>query len=162
MLYSLVLSKKPDFRSEYLDETIVDLLGTSYEMPSSYNCEVFRVPGGFEARPDLISLNAYGDELDSDILVKLNCKGNAFELAEDGVMVAPEYGEIQRFIVSPSSRWESGDADLYSKRERKRRLVDSRKQSGSGNAKGLRTGPNAALVSDKRFNIDQLSRVVIY
>lgn len=157
MLYSLILSKKPEFKSEYTGETMVDLLGGSFRNPSSYRCDVLSVPEGFECRPDLISLSAYGDDLDEDIVVKVNCRGNAFELADSSVLVLPEFKELDGFIQTPSTKWAENTLSTY-----------ARGSSGSGSKKrgtkqkDLSTGPNAALVSDKRFNIDSLSRVVIY
>lgn len=157
MLYSLILSKKTEFKSEYTGETMVDLLGSSFRNPTSYRCDVLSVPEGFECRPDLISMNAYGDDLDEDIVVKINCRGNAFELADSSVMVLPEFKELDGFIQTPSTKWAESSTGTYA-----RGNSSSAHKGRSVKQKDLSTGPNAALVSDKRFNIDSLSKVVIY
>lgn len=157
MLYSLILSKKTEFKSEYTGETMVDLLGSSFRSPTSYRCDVLSVPEGFECRPDLISMSAYGDDLDEDIVVKINCRGNAFEFADSSVIVLPEFKELDGFIQTPSNKWEESSVGAYAQGN-----SDSAHKRRSVKQKDLSTGPNAALVSDKRFNIDSLSKVVIY
>ena len=71
---------KNNFSSEYLGEEMINLLDTTFVIPEYYNYNIFEVTEEYVARPDLISYDAYGDEMYTDVICKLNGISNPFEL----------------------------------------------------------------------------------
>lgn len=82
MYFSKILSLKNEFYSEYLDENIINLLDRTFNIPANYPAHLYKVEDEYVGRPDLLSLDLYGDERYADILCKLNGISNPYELAE--------------------------------------------------------------------------------
>ena len=82
MYFSKVLAQKNEFYSEYLGENIINLLDRSFDIPSNYAAHLYKVEAEYEGRPDLLSLDLYGDERYADVICKLNGVSNPYELAE--------------------------------------------------------------------------------
>lgn len=148
MLFSTNLQNKEIYHSEYLDEDIVDLLGRTYTIPDSYQCQIIQVDPGYEGRMDLVSDKLYGDDIYSDIINRLNGPGNPFEVNEDTYMVVPMIDDVTGFVHRPDLTWNEEMRPARRNPQPKARR-DKRK-------------PNEAVIGDKRFNIDPQSKVVIY
>lgn len=149
MLYSRNLAQKETFHSEYLDEDIVDLLGGTFEIPESYACNVVPCDPGYEARMDLIADTIYGDDIYMDLLTKLNGPSNPFEVNDDIYLIFPGLGELDKFNRKPAEAWS----------EEKLSRVAARPKAKTKNEKRK---PNEAVIGDKRFNIDPVSKIIVY
>ena len=147
MIYSQTLGRKEIIYSEYLETEIVDLLGNTFNIPESYQCDVVPVEDGFECRPDLISDDIYGDEMYADILTKLNGPSNPFELSNTQHIILPSVDSVTNFIQNPNTDWSTPERDTTRPKAKARH--EKRK-------------PNEAVVGDKRFNIDPQSKIIIY
>lgn len=149
MLFSPSLARKESFHSDYLDEDIIDLLGGTFEIPSSYQCTVMPIDIGYEARVDLISDTLYGDDMYADVVLRLNGPGNPFEFNKDQNIIVPTHDELNEFFQVPSKAW--SEKRLAAKESKPKAKARSEKRK-----------PNEAIVGDKRFNIDPQSKIIIY
>lgn len=149
MLFSPSLAKKGTFHSDYLDEEIVDLLGSSFVIPQSYQCQVVPVDPGYDGRMDLIADALYNDELYSDLLTHLNGTGNPFEVVQDQYMIIPALDALMDFYQQPAKEWDE-------------HYINSQNTRPKAKARNEKRKPNEAVIGDKRFNIDPLSKIIIY
>lgn len=138
---------KNNFNSEYLGEEMINLLDTTFVIPEYYNYNIFEVTEAYIARPDLISYDAYGDEMYADVICKLNGISNPFELNKGTKLIIPSPEHIMNFIVKPST----SDAEY-----------DERLNKPIAKQKNEKRKPNEAIVGDKRFKIDRTTGVIIY
>ena len=68
-----VLNNKGKIHSDYLDEDIYNFLDETFLVPQNgFDFNVLEVSDKYIARPDLISLDAYGDTMFVDIICKIN------------------------------------------------------------------------------------------
>lgn len=148
MQYNVLNFKRP-IKSEYLGEEIYNLLDYTFEIPKKYMYNIFVVTKEYIARPDLISLDAYGDSMFADVICKLNGVSNPFELNEGMYLIIPAVENILDFAFQPSNK----DLDH-----------NWGPQLNSGNLKTKRTKrqANEAIIGDKRFKIDKTRGVIIY
>lgn len=146
MLFSLILSSKDTYDSEYTGEAMVDLLSTTFRLPETFDASASPLPPELSARCDLVAKDAYGDSLPHDIINKLNTTGNPFDISPSAIVVWPTSSDTSIFIVNPSSKWENVET------------------SGTSIISGtqVHTTPTQAISSSTRFNIDTLSKVVRY
>ena len=153
MYFSQILNQKSDIYSEYLGEPIVNLLDKSFRIPQEYPATLYYVEEEYTARPDLLSLDLYGDERYADILCKLNGISNPYEMYEGQYMLIPSFASLEKFYIQPSEAWKEPDEKEEPANEPVmpvlKKKTDKRK-------------PNEAIVGDKRFNIDPISKIVIY
>lgn len=138
---------KTNINSEYLGEEMINLLDKTFVIPSYYNYNIFEVTEKYIARPDLISYDAYGDEMYADVICKLNGVSNPFELNKGMKLILPSPEHIMNFIVRPSSD------DIE---------PDERLNKPIAKQKNEKRKPNEAIVGDKRFKIDRTSGIIIY
>lgn len=154
MYFSKVLAQKSEFYSEYLGESIINLLDRSFDIPSNYPAHLYKVEEEYEGRPDLLSLDIYGDEMYADLICKLNGISNPYELAVGQYLLIPSLSAVDNFFISPAQAWMEPitpqDAEVA------QRLIPTLKK------KTEKRKPNEAIVGDKRFNIDPISKIVIY
>ena len=149
MLQYAVLNNKKEIESDYLGETIYNMLDFTFEIPTSYTYNVFDVTHEYIARPDLISYDAYGDAMFADIICKLNGISNPFELNAGMKLIIPSPESIMDFAVHPSLK----DSD-----------VNWGPSTGSKTTKTKKSKrqANEAIVGDVRFKIDKANGVIIY
>ena len=150
MILQTLLNDKGEFKSDYLQDNIINLLDTTFEFPDSYTYNIFEVTEDYIARPDLISYDAYGDAMYADVICKLNGVSNPFELNEGMKIIVPTPDDISRFIIEPSikdkdSNWgPSGGVSDSTKTKKSKRQA------------------NEAIMGDTRFKIDKANGVIIY
>lgn len=149
MLFSPSLARKESFHSEYLNEDIIDLLGGTFNIPSSYACSVTTIDPGYEGRIDLISDVLYGDDMYADIVLHLNGPGNPFEFNAEQNIIVPASDEVEEFFQEPSKAWSEHRIAANEYRPKPKARSEKRK-------------PNEAVIGDKRFNIDPQSKIIIY
>ena len=151
MYQSLVLENKTKYYSDFLQDTIWNLLDTTYVIPNSFDFRLYRVSEEkYIARPDLISLDFYGDPMYADVICKLNGIGNPFELNIGMLIALPSYDSVQSFITKPSIK----DLDNGLKQDA---MVKP-----SPKSKNSKRRPNEAIVGDKRFKIDPTKGIIMY
>lgn len=145
----LTLNFKDEINSEYLGDRIYNLLDKTFEIPTIYSYNIFEVTKEYIARPDLISLDAYGDTMFADIICKLNGISNPFELNVGTKLIIPSPESIMDFSIKPSPN-ERDDNWGGSSRQLDIKTKKSKRQ------------PNEAIVGDVRFKVDSSSRIIIY
>lgn len=149
MLNYSTLNFKTEYLSEYLGESIYNLLDYTFEIPKQYTYNIFEVTGEYIARPDLISYDAYGDTEFTDIICKLNGISNPFELNEGMKLIIPTPEDITNFAIMPSSK------DLEENWGPKNNLSVTKTKRSKRQA-------NEAIVGDTRFKIDTTNGIIIY
>lgn len=150
MLTYPVLNFKHKMKSDYLGEELFNLLDVTFAMPDNFGFNIFEVTEEYIARPDLISLDAYGDTLFTDVICKLNGISNPFELNVGQKLIIPSPEYINEFTVKPSI----DDIELS----------DSPNKNSQPIAKSKfeKRKANEAIVGDTRFKIDSSTGIIIY
>lgn len=147
MLSYSTLNLKSNIDSEYLSETIINLLDTTFTIPDSYTYNIFTVTKDYIARPDLISYDAYGDTMFGDVICKLNGISNPFELNVGMKIIIPSPEDIMNFVSrSVENNWEN----------------ETNKNVGVIKNKKSKRQANEAIIGDTRFKIDSTAGVIIY
>lgn len=149
MLQYSTLEFKNEIKSDYLNDQILNLLDYTFEIPQSYTYNVFEVTNEYIARPDLISYDAYGDDMFADIICKLNGISNPFELNIGMKLIIPAPEDIMNFALRPSIK--DKDENLFN--------IGA---SNSVKTKNSKRQANEAIVGDTRFKIDKSSKIIIY
>ena len=119
----------------------------TFVIPDSYQYEIMEVSERYIARPDILSMDIYGDALYSDLLCKLNGISNPFELNKGMLIVVPSPDCIHDFMKQPTV--EECDSVTNSPKPVAKKKNEKRKA-------------NDAIVGDSRFKIDKSRGVVIY
>lgn len=145
MIHATLLNKST-IVSDYLGEEIYNLLDQTFEIPADYSYNIFHVTEEYIARPDLISLDAYGDTMFGDVICKLNGISNPFELNEGMLIILPAPENILDFIVKPNPK----ELETYTE------IVPATKTKQSTRK------TNEAILGDSRFKINPSDGVIIY
>lgn len=149
MNISTVLTNKTNMFDEYLNDTIFNLLDKTFVIPDTFEYSVLVVDDQYIMRPDLISLDAYGDAMYADVICKLNGV-NPFEINKNMELILPSPDYIMNFVVQPDTDdRELGDETIASYSPVAKSSVQKRKA-------------NEAVIGDKRFNIDPVNGVIVY
>lgn len=151
MLSYSTLNNKTEIISDYLNEKIYNMLDLTFEIPDRYTYNIFEVTADYIARPDLISYDAYGDSMFTDVICKLNGVSNPFELNEGMLLILPSPEDILNFTIVPDSKdidknWGPNTPSIPFTTKSKK----SKRQA------------NEALVGDSRFKIDSTNKIIIY
>jgi hypothetical protein len=149
MIFHTVLNNKQTIHSDWLNDNIINLNDPTFNIPASYQYEIIEVSEKYIARPDLLSLDAYGDTLYADILCKLNGISNPFELNKGMLLVIPSPDSIMDFMKIPSTQ----ELDSSFDNDVAKPLLKTRKEKRKA---------NEAVVGDTRFKIDKTRGIVIY
>ena len=147
MLKHTVLNNKKQIFSDWLQEDVINLTDSTFQVPSSYAYEIFEVTERYVARPDILSRDIYGDSIYSDLICKLNGISNPFELNVGMILVIPSPDCIMDFMKNVDISETDAVTDL-SKPVTK--------------TKNQKRKANEAIVGDARFKIDKNSGIVIY
>ena len=152
MYQSQVLENKTRYHSDFLEDTIWNLLDITYAIPNSFDYKIYIVnEDKYIARPDLISYDFYGDPVYADVVCKFNGISNPFELNKGMMLALPAFKDVQNFLTKPTiNEQESGlkDSDEYVKPVPK--------------SKSEKRRPNDAIIGDKRFKIKAVDGIVMY
>ena len=131
-------------------EDVYDLLsGKSFVDMKLSNGNFVVVNKYYVARPDLISLACYGEDMYGDIICKVNGISNPFELNEGDIIICPDISDISYFYYLENPDERDPDAEGAAKRPKAKGKNEKRK-------------PNEAVIGDKRFKIDQTRKVIVY
>ena len=152
MLFHTVLNNKSTIKSEWLSDTIYNLADGTFKIPNLYSYEVIEVTEKYIARPDLLSIDIYGDSLYSDLLCKLNGISNPFELNKGMLLIIPSPDNIMDFMSNNTNKnnefIDENDYNVASKPVPK--------------TKKEKRKANEAVVGDTRFKIDSTKGIIIY
>lgn len=150
MLQYSTLNFKHIVKSDYLNEDVVNLIDKTFVIPDEYEFNIFEVTERYIARPDLVSQDAYGDTMFTDVICKLNGISNPFELNTGMKLVIPSPEYITEFTVEPSNIDKS--------------LSDPEIEENIPMAKDKRTKrkANESIVGDMRFKIDSSTGIIVY
>lgn len=150
MIVSSILNNKDTFNSTYLDEEVYNLLLKTFIVPSNFTYTVFKVTKKYIARPDLISLDAYGTTNYMDIICKINGISDPFTLNSGVYLILPSPNSITDFINSNTSELSFFQEDTISSSPVSTKSSQSQRKA------------NEALTGDTRFIIDKEKGIVIY
>lgn len=145
--------RKTKIRSNYLGEPIINLLDKTFVIPDDYVYNIFEVTQEYIARPDLISLDAYGDSLYSDVICKINGISNPFEINEGMLLIIPSPESIMNFIIDAPSKEIENNLEGSGSNSPKLKQKDVNKNSRK---------TNEAVVGNSRFHINTNTGVIIY
>jgi hypothetical protein len=148
MYQSVVLNNKTQIHSDFLESDIWNLLDKTFAIPNQFDFTTFEIrEEKYIGRPDIISIDAYGDPMFADVICKLNGISNPFELNVGMTLIIPSPSIVFDFAQSaPIDEIDSKD----------NKLVPSPKN------RSQKRQANEALVGDKRFKIDPSKGIVIY
>lgn len=151
MLYTS-LENKNQIKSTYLNENICNLLDKTFNIYNDFQFNIFEVTYEYIARPDLISLDAYGDTMYADVLCKLNGISNPFELNIGDKLIIPSPDNITDFVTRVSQASTNNED-----------IENTNKDFGPTlKTKTEKRKANEAIVGDKRFKVDAASGIIIY
>lgn len=151
MLYTS-LENKNQIKSTYLNENICNLLDKTFNIYNDFQFNIFEVTYEYIARPDLISLDAYGDTMYADVLCKLNGISNPFELNVGDKLIIPSPDNITDFVTRVSQASTNNED-----------IENANKDFGPTlKTKSEKRKANEAIVGDKRFKVDAASGIIIY
>ena len=146
MIFHTVLNNKKEIYSNWLQDYVINLGDSTFNIPESYQYEIIEITERYIARPDILSYDVYGDTLYSDLLCKLNGISNPFELNKGMLVIIPSPDCIMDFMKDVTI--EELD-DYVENKPTPKNKTDKRK-------------PNEAVVGDSRFKIDKNRGVIIY
>lgn len=148
MYQSVVLQNKTTMHSDFLEDDIWNLLDMTFVIPEKFDFNIFKVDEEkYIARPDLISLDAYGDPMFADVICKLNGISDPFELNTGMILIIPSTESVTDFIQQAPLTEQEGVANNEVPKPKTK--TEKRKA-------------NEAIVGDKRFKIDAANGIVIY
>ena len=113
----------------------------------------------YVARPDLISLAMYGDDMYADIICKVNGISNPFEINEDDILYIPSIEFIMEFLKQDRKPSEFVVPDIDDDQ-----ITISKKEDIQNFKKLLsdtRT-PNEQTINDSNYIIDRSLGLVFY
>lgn len=150
MISHITLNNKPVIFSDWHKEQLYDLSEATFATPFKFAYELFIVSEKYVCRPDLLSIDIYGDNSYADVICKLNGISNPFELNTGMVLLIPGPDEIDKFRFIPKK--DDGIGNINN--------TDSNKPIAK--AKNEKRKANESLIGDSRFKIDKKRGVVIY
>lgn len=150
MIFHTVLNNKKEIYSDWLQDVVYNLGDSTFQIPNEYQYEIIEVTEKYIARPDILSMDVYGDSLYSDLLCKLNGISNPFELNKGMLLIIPSPDSIMNFMKTPTNAECDSNAD------------DSIANKPIAKAKNEKRKANEAIIGDTRFKIDRTRGIVIY
>ena len=146
MIFHTVLNNKKEIYSNWLQDYVINLGDSTFNIPESYQYEIIEITERYIARPDILSYDVYGDTLYSDLLCKLNGISNPFELNKGMLVIIPSPDCIMDFMKDVTIE----------------ELDDYVENKPTPKNKTYKRKPNEAVVGDSRFKIDKNRGVIIY
>lgn len=153
MLSYITLNNKNIFKSDYLNDNVINLLDNTFELIPDFKFNLLSVSNEYIARPDLISLDAYGDTIYGDIICKINGISNPFELNEGMLLVIPSPDYIADFSIRNNQVTTNNENTNN---------IQSEETTPIAKNKNEKRKPNDAIVGDNRFKVNPTSGVIVY
>ena len=156
------IEKKSEIYSKIIKKSINNLLDTTFILPSEdFRAQIVEVTEEFICRPDLLSKEVYGSEEYAFIICKLNGISNPLELNRGMLLAIPSPDSLDQFVVQVNN-------DYWKDYE----ILENNEDPNNNNFKNTQNNkpvpkkstdknrrPNA---TDKRFNIDKISKRIVY
>lgn len=98
MFDSLILSRKPIKQDASTGESMVDLAARTLRSLQVRMQAILAVKDGEQARPDLVSVRAYGEDTYQDQICKINGISNPYSLDVDDVLIIPNTVSFSREV----------------------------------------------------------------
>lgn len=149
MIFHTVINNKPTIYSDWLQEMVINLGDPTFRIPDEYQYEIIEVSEKYIARPDILSLDIYGDALYSDLICKLNGISNPFELNKGMLLIIPSPDCIMEFMKTPDIY----ECDSYLNEYENVPVAKNRNEKRKA---------NEAIIGDTRFKIDKNKGIIIY
>lgn len=149
MIFHTVLNNKKQIYSDWLQDNVINLGDSTFQIPESYQYEIMEVTEKYIARPDLLSKDIYGDMMYSDLLCKLNGISNPFELNKGMIIIVPSPDCIMDFMKTPTVDECDTNENTASSKPQSKKKNEKRKA-------------NEAIIGDTRFKIDTNKGIIIY
>ena len=157
------IEKKSEIYSKIIKKSINNLLDTTFILPGDdFSAQIVEVTEEFICRPDLLSKEVYGSEEYAFIICKLNGISNPLELNRGMLLAIPSPDSLDQFVVQVNNDyWKDYEIlenkELTGNNDKFKNNKPVPKKSTDKNRR-----PNEALVTDKRFNIDKISKRIVY
>ena len=146
MLTSISLNNKNVTSNSVTGENIKNLSDLTFVIPQVFNFSVVEVLPDWEARPDLVAISKYGDDMFTELICRVNGISNPFELNAGDRLVCPDLSEIYKFFIKDNIDYE-GRANAS----------NNVKQTYDKDRK-----PSDVTVGDSRYKVDKDRKIVIY
>ena len=153
MNISTTLTNKTTFFDDYLNANIYNLLDKTFIIPPTFEYKIFVVEDQYIMRPDLISLDAYGDAMYADVICKFNGISNPFELNQGMLLLCPSQGDLQRYFMNGKS---GGASELITNNS------DIIAKKNNAKLKSEQRSPAEATIEDRNYVIDKSAGLVFY
>lgn len=116
------------------------------------DCNVVTVTKEYVARPDLVSLAVYGNDMYADIICKINGISNPFELNTGMILVIPDFASIiQLCKLAKASETLANSSKYISKSVKTNQKTKQDKRS-----------PAEQIIGENTFVIDRTNKLVYY
>lgn len=116
------------------------------------DCNVVTVTKEYVARPDLVSLAVYGNDMYADIICKINGISNPFELNAGMILVIPDFVSIIQICkLAKASETLANSSEYISKSVKTNQKTKQDKRS-----------PAEQIIGENTFVIDRTNKLVYY
>lgn len=116
------------------------------------DCNVVTVTKAYVARPDLVSLAVYGNDMYADIICKINGISNPFELNTGMILVIPDFASIIQICkLAKASETLANSSEYISKSVKTNQKTKQDKRS-----------PGEQIIGENTFVIDRTNKLVYY
>jgi hypothetical protein len=116
------------------------------------DCNVVTVTKEYVARPDLVSLAVYGNDMYADIICKINGISNPFELNAGMILVIPDFASIIQICkLAKASETLANSSEYISKSVKTNQKTKQDKRS-----------PAEQIIGENTFVIDRTNKLVYY
>lgn len=157
------IEKKSEIYSKIIKKSINNLLDTTFILPSEdFSAQIVEVTEEFICRPDLLSKEVYGSEEYAFIICKLNGISNPLELNRGMLLAIPSPDSLDQFVVQVNNDYWKDFEILEDENNNPDNNVLKNNKPVPKKSTDKNRRPNEALVTDKRFNIDKISKRIVY
>lgn len=116
------------------------------------DCNVVTVTKEYVARPDLVSLAVYGNDMYADIICKINGISNPFELNTGMILIIPDFASIIQICkLAKASETLANSSEYISKSVKTNQKTKQDKRS-----------PAEQIIGENTFVIDRTNKLVYY
>ena len=157
------IEKKSEIYSKIIKKSINNLLDTTFILPGDdFSTQIVEVTEEFICRPDLLSKEVYGSEEYAFIICKLNGISNPLELNRGMLLAIPSPDSLDQFVVQVNNDYWKDYEILEEKNNNPDNNILKNNKPVPKKSTDKNRRPNEALVTDKRFNIDKISKRIVY
>ncbi len=125
---------------------IKNMSDLTFVIPEKFSYSIVEVPQDWEARPDLVSISHYGDDMFTELICRLNGISNPFELNAGTRLICPDPSEVYNFFVKDTTNYQDNETKATSETSSD---TETRK-------------PSDVTVGDSRYKVDNTRKIVVY